>query len=152
MLRIDRKKPTGAAVKEPPSRRALKRKKEEAQVQVYGAKKNDVSLVATAKHQNALAPVANLHNVEVPVFQELSKFWRELQIAVKKVGLYDMFNLNWWEDETALVTCDLFGTICTDLLKYFADMNPEVDNLSRGEVFLANFPVGTGYQAIVNYA
>merc|ERR1740138_1038237 len=54
-----KKKPGAAVAKEPPSRRALKRKKEEAQVVVYGAKKNDASLAATAKHQNALAPVVN---------------------------------------------------------------------------------------------
>merc|ERR1711988_360453 len=54
-----KKKPGAATAKEPPSRRALKRKKEEAQVVVYGAKKNDASLAATAKHQNALAPVVN---------------------------------------------------------------------------------------------
>lgn len=55
-----KKKPVGAAVaKEPPSRRALKRKKEEAQVVVYGAKKGDATLAASAKQQNALAPVVN---------------------------------------------------------------------------------------------
>merc|ERR1719199_1139394 len=65
-----KKKPSAAvAAKEPPSRRALKRKKEEAQVVVYGAKKNDASLAATAKHQNALAPVVN----------ELAALEREIQ-------------------------------------------------------------------------
>merc|ERR1719506_916848 len=55
-----KKKPVGAAVaKEPPSRRALKRKKEEAQVVVYGAKKGDATLAASAKQQNVLAPVVN---------------------------------------------------------------------------------------------
>merc|ERR1711966_362871 len=65
-----KKKPSAAAAaKEPPSRRALKRKKEEAQVVVYGVKKNDTSLVTTAKHQNALAPVVN----------ELAALEREIQ-------------------------------------------------------------------------
>jgi len=55
-----RKKQAAAAVsKEPPSRRALKRKKEESQMVTYGAKKNDATLAATAKHTTALAPVVN---------------------------------------------------------------------------------------------
>mmetsp|Transcript_97582 Transcript_97582/g.300820 ORF Transcript_97582/g.300820 Transcript_97582/m.300820 type:complete len:866 (-) Transcript_97582:52-2649(-) len=46
-----------ATAKEPPSRRALKRKKEDAQLVVYGAKKNDATLAMSAKHTSALAPV-----------------------------------------------------------------------------------------------
>lgn len=53
-----KKKPTSAATaKEPPSRRALKRKQEEKTLVVYGAKKGDASLAATAKHLNTLGPV-----------------------------------------------------------------------------------------------
>jgi len=51
-------KQTQAVAKEPPSRRALKRKKEEARLVVYGAKANDKTLATTAKHTLALAPVA----------------------------------------------------------------------------------------------
>merc|ERR1719507_453270 len=61
-------KPT-AVVKEPPSRRALKRKKEDAQMVVYGAKKNDATLATTAKHTSALAPVVS----------ELAALEREIQ-------------------------------------------------------------------------
>lgn len=53
-----KKKPKAkAAVKEPPSRRALARKKEEAQLIVYGAKKNDKTMATTSKHTAALKPV-----------------------------------------------------------------------------------------------
>lgn len=52
-------KKTAAVAKEPPSRRALKRKKEDAQMVVYGAKANDKTLATTAKHTTALAPVAS---------------------------------------------------------------------------------------------
>jgi len=58
-----------AEVKEPPSRRALKRKKEEAQLIVYGAKKNDATMAASAKHTSALAPVV----------KELADLEREIQ-------------------------------------------------------------------------
>lgn len=100
----------------------------------------------------ALAPVAQLHNVEVPVFKELAKLWRPLQFEARRHGVFDMLNFNWWEDEAALLFCHRMGTICEDLLAYFADANPEVDNLSRANVFLANFPAGTGYENIVYYA
>mmetsp|Transcript_35620 Transcript_35620/g.81633 ORF Transcript_35620/g.81633 Transcript_35620/m.81633 type:complete len:872 (+) Transcript_35620:48-2663(+) len=47
-----------AVVKEAPSRRAMKRKEEESQMIVYGARKNDKALSTAAKHTSALAPVA----------------------------------------------------------------------------------------------
>jgi hypothetical protein len=54
--------------KEPPSRRALKRKLEVPQAVVYGARKNDQSLVAAAKQVNAIAPVVmQLGDLEIRV-------------------------------------------------------------------------------------
>ncbi|CAK0796045.1 unnamed protein product, partial [Prorocentrum cordatum] len=43
--------------KEPPSRRALKRKEEEKAVVTYGLKKDDATQKTSAKHTSALAPV-----------------------------------------------------------------------------------------------
>lgn len=48
----------------------------------------------------ALAPVASLKNVEVPVFKKLSKLWRPMQIAAKKFGAFDLFNANWMLEES----------------------------------------------------
>jgi len=59
---------------EPPSRRALARKKQESQVIVYGAKKSDTSLITAAKHTTLLAPVVN----------ELSSLEKEIQILYAK--------------------------------------------------------------------
>lgn len=64
-----KKRKQSSAPKEPPSRRALKRKVEEKELVVYGAKKNDVSLALSAKHTSSLAPVVN----------ELAALEREIQ-------------------------------------------------------------------------
>jgi len=100
----------------------------------------------------ALAPVAQLKHIEVPVFQKLAKFWRPIQFAAKKFGVFDMLNENWWEEESTLLFCAELAGICDELLAYFADADPEVDNLDRFNVFLANFPAGTGFENIVYYA
>lgn len=55
--------------KEPLSRRAQMRKKEETTMVTYGAKKGDKALAMTAKHTSALAPVVN----------ELASLEREIQ-------------------------------------------------------------------------
>lgn len=108
--------------------------------------KNNVNLFV------ALAPVIELHHVEVPFLQKMAKLWRPMEIAVKKLGAFELLNSNWWEEEATLLLCkELFG-ICDDLLAYFADANPEVDNLDRFNVFLSNFPAGSGYQNLVYYA
>ena len=100
----------------------------------------------------ALAPVASLHHVEVPIFKKIAKYWRVVQFVARKFGIFDMLNTNWWEEEASLLFCDeLFG-ICDELLAYFADSDPEVDNLDRFNVFLANFPAGTGYENLIYYA
>jgi len=100
----------------------------------------------------ALAPIANLYNVQVPAFHSLATYWREVQLAAKTFGVYNTFEMNWWEDEAVKLFCLPFGETCKSFLAYFADMDPSVDNLSRGEVFLNNFPVGQGYQCVINYA
>lgn len=58
-----------AVAKEPPSRRALARKKEDAQLIVYGAKKADKTLAMSAKYTAALAPVVG----------ELARLEQEIQ-------------------------------------------------------------------------
>jgi len=76
-----KKKVAVAVVKEPPSRRALKRKTEEKQLVVYGAKKGDATLAASAKHTEALAPVVS----------ELAALEKEIQqiFASSMWGSYD---------------------------------------------------------------
>ena len=99
-----------------------------------------------------LAPVISTKHTEVPVFKKLARMWRPLQLAAKKFGVFDMLDANWWEDEAELLFCAELDGLCEEFLAYFADANPEVDNLDRANVFLANFPAGTGYEDVVYYA
>lgn len=66
-----KKKAKAVSTKEPLSRRALKRKKEETTVVTYGAKKDDASLKMAAKHTSMLKPIVN----------ELASLEREIQQA-----------------------------------------------------------------------
>ena len=71
-------------VKEPPSRRAQMRKKEEAAVVVYGAKKGDKTLAMSAKHTSAGPPKrstleALCAEALAPVVGELAALEKEIQ-------------------------------------------------------------------------
>merc|ERR1712066_407306 len=84
-----RKRPKQAAIaKEPPSRRALKRKTEDAVVVTYGAKKDDQSMKTTAKHTTALAPVAmELAAMEREIQQMFTNtMWNQIDVGGKGAG------------------------------------------------------------------
>lgn len=71
-------------VKEPPSRRAQMRKKEEAAVVVYGAKKGDKTLAMSAKHTSAGPPKRSTlealgGEALAPVVGELAALEKEIQ-------------------------------------------------------------------------
>ena len=101
----------------------------------------------------ALAPAASVANVDVPFFQKLAPYWRELQWIVLKEKSFDLFNSNWWEEEAEELICAKIDPhICTGLLKYLVDADLEVDNLDRLNVFVKDIPAGQGYQGLVNYA
>lgn len=75
-----------------------------------------------------------------------------MQYAAKKYGAWSLFDSNWWEEESTLLFCAELDGICDDLLAYFADSDPAVDNLARFNVFMKDFPAGTGFENLVYYA
>lgn len=93
----------------------------------------------------ALAPVANTYTIDVPSLQHVARMWRLLQIGAIELGVYNMFGLNWWLSEADLVLCSLFDGFCEKLIEELADSDPTVDNMSRKEVFMADFPSGSSY-------
>lgn len=100
----------------------------------------------------ALAPVASTHNIEVPSLQKSAKYWRLIQFAAERLGVYNIFGVNWWEDEAMLVFCGLFEGLCEEILSAVADANPEVDNMDRLGAFLSNFPAGSSFQDLCMFA
>lgn len=63
-----------------------------------------------------MAPVASLKHVEVPVFKKLAKLWRPIQIGAKKYGAFDLFNSNWYEEESTQLLCAELEGICVDFI------------------------------------
>jgi pimeloyl-ACP methyl ester carboxylesterase len=60
--------------------------------------------------------------------------------------------MNWWEEEATLLFCSLFDGVCEGLIGTLADADPSVDNMSRLDVFMSNFPAGSPYQDLVLFA
>jgi len=102
----------------------------------------------------ALGPVTSLNNINVPALRAVSKDWKEVEYLAWDMGAYDLLDANWLEEEATQAFCNqkLAQGLCVDILAYVADANPDVDNLDKFDVFLKDFPAGSGYQNIVYYA
>lgn len=100
----------------------------------------------------ALAPVASTHNLQVDALQSIAPYWRPIQFAAEKLGVYNIIGMNWWEEETTLLFCAMFDGVCEGMISAVADADPSVDNMSRLDVFMSNFPAGSSYQDLVMFA
>jgi len=69
-----------------------------------------------------------------------------------KSGAWNLFDANWVEESAAQILCNHFEGICDGLIAWLADSDTSVDNLDRYDIFLKDFPAGSGYQNIVYYA
>ena len=100
----------------------------------------------------ALGPVTLLNNIKVPLLREISRDWRQIEYLAVKVGAFNLMNFGWLEEDAVQALCNEFAGICDALIRYVAYANTEVDNMDRYDVFLKDFPSGTGYRNIVYYA
>ena len=56
-----------------------------------------------------------------------------------------MVGFNWWEEESIDKLCQVLNRTCKQIISYFTDGDPEIDNLPRMSAFLSDFPAGTPY-------
>jgi len=47
----------------------------------------------------ALGPVTTLHNLKVPQLKAISKDWKEIEYLAYKVGAWNLFDANWFEED-----------------------------------------------------
>jgi hypothetical protein len=66
--------------------------------------------------------------------------------------VYNLFGLNWFEDQAEIEFCNIFTGFCEGLISALADIDTEVDNWPRLPEFLSNFPSGTTYQDLTYFA
>jgi hypothetical protein len=100
----------------------------------------------------ALAPAVFMSHCSAELLVDLSKHWGILQRLIQRWGLYDIISLNWWETQASIDLCHFVPSICRLGLESLADINPDVDNLERGNAYLGHFPDGAGYKALLHYA
>ena len=100
----------------------------------------------------ALGPVTSLNNIRNKQLKALSKDWKEVEWAIYEAGAFNLFDANWMEEQAVQILCDHFEGVCASLIRWLADSDTDVDNMDRYDVFLADFPAGSGYQNIVYYA
>ena len=68
-----------------------------------------------------------------------------IQFAAERLGAYNIVGVNWWEDEALLIFCKTFEGLCEGVIEATADADPSVDNMSRLDAFMSNFPAGSSY-------
>ena len=101
----------------------------------------------------ALAPIANLGHTTSSLMRTVAKFDKLIEfVAVDLLGLYDLFTLNWWEDELAMAFCHMLPGVCEGMLELIADLDASVDNLDRVNTYLTHIPSGACYKNLVHYA
>lgn len=99
----------------------------------------------------ALAPIASVSNTTGAGVHSVTPYWRAFEFAAKKLGAYNIIGVNWWEDAAIMELCNLFDGICAKIIQGAADSSTDVDNLDRLNVFLENFPAGSGYKTLVYF-
>ena len=93
----------------------------------------------------ALGPVTSLNNIRVKQLKELSKDWKPLEWLFYKEHAFNIFDANWAEEDAIQLVCNKLEGICEKAIAWLADSDPKVDNMDRYDVFVADFPAGSGY-------
>jgi len=93
-----------------------------------------------------------LKHSESTLLHLIADFESELGTMAKLFHVYNIIPPLWLEEEAAATFCGIFGFICREIIGIFADMDPRVDNLDRGKVYLSDFPSGSGYRNFIHYA
>ena len=94
----------------------------------------------------ALGPVSKLGK---PGFG--AKEWRQVEYLAYKFGAFDLFNAGWLEETAVQLLCEQTN-VCDTFLRMVADSKTDVDDLDRMDVFMKDFPAGSGYQNLVFYS
>lgn len=63
-----------------------------------------------------------------------------------KLGIYDVFDFNWWQEEAEILFCKEAHGFCEDILRVVGDADPSVDNLDRFAEFQADWPAGSSIE------
>eukprot|EP00347_Sterkiella_histriomuscorum_P012496 403368358 len=103
----------------------------------------------------ALAPITRIGHTQSSLMKLLASDSDHIEhILINDLGMYDMFPPNWLEQEATEALCSSsFGLpICEGFIELTADLDINVDDLSRINTFLSHTPSGAGYRNFVHYA
>lgn len=99
----------------------------------------------------ALAPVASTEHLQIKSLRLAANHIHLLEFALTKVkSFYDWFPPMSLGSAAADTFCLLESKLCTNFMSEI--FNPEVDNISRYEMGVGDFPSGQTYRAMVYYA
>ena len=66
-------------------------------------------------------------------------------------GMYNIFNPDDLGNNSTVIFCGNFPSICEAILSKFADLDPTVDNYDRANSILSHFPSGAGWRNVMHY-
>ncbi|OMJ85512.1 hypothetical protein SteCoe_13124 [Stentor coeruleus] len=88
----------------------------------------------------ALAPIVSVRHLDITMFKTLKEI--PLLQALEDAGIYE-FLPNHQDNLAFYEICSKFGTVCDDIIGFFADMKVANDNTERLPTILAHEPGGT---------
>jgi len=100
----------------------------------------------------ALAPATYLSHTSAQPLQEAAKHWRLIRDASLKLGIYNLFLPNWWENTAIEGICSIMKSTCKGVLDSITTTTTEVDEFSTKNLVIQNVPSGAGYGSLVHYA
>jgi len=100
----------------------------------------------------AMAPPVFIRSITDPRTVAEATHWPILMDVFEKFKLYNFIKLpnSQWQ-EGLVAACDLIPSICQLLERGSQFLIPDVDNMQRAKVMLANFPSGAGYRTTIYY-
>jgi len=66
--------------------------------------------------------------------------------------MYRMFPPNWQSQAKTALFCARNLTICEQMLTFYADLDPSVDNFDREATYKTHSPSGAGWKTFDHYA
>ena len=98
----------------------------------------------------AMAPPVFIGNITDATTLKEASHWKLIQSVIERLKFYDLIKIPTQWSEGIVELCDLIPNFC-DILAKSNFLLPQVDNMDRAKVMLANFPSGSSYRCTVFY-
>ena len=100
----------------------------------------------------AVGPVTKIPNTRIPFLVSAAKYYSLIADTLSKLKVYDVMNSTWLNSVIMTSVCGVLPDWCEQLLSYFTNSDPELDDDDRYAVYMGHMPNGEPTKGIEHYA